>query len=186
MENPIPSIRPRQIFKLVEDKFPDQNVEITLTMPPSAIGSLLTLESSLLVALLKITEAKNIFEIGTYNGNTALLIANNTPADAVVNTLDLPPDDIEMHDPSKLDLADADQNDQFLRQIFKLVEDKFPDQNVEITLTMPPSAIGSLLTLESSLLVALLKITEAKNIFEIGTYNGNTALLIANNTPADA
>ena len=94
MENPIPSIRPRQIFKLVEDKFPDQNVEITLTMPPSAIGSLLTLESSLLVALLKITEAKNIFEIGTYNGNTALLIANNTP-------------------------ADADQNDQFLRQIFK-------------------------------------------------------------------
>jgi predicted O-methyltransferase YrrM len=119
MENPIPSIRPRQIFKLVEDQFPDQNIEITLTMPPSAIGSLLTLESSLLVALLKITEAKNIFEIGTYNGNTALLIANNTPPDAVVTTLDLPPEDIEMHDASKLDLADADQNDQFLRQIFK-------------------------------------------------------------------
>ena len=36
MENPIPSIRPRQIFKLVEDKFSGQNVEITLTMPPSA------------------------------------------------------------------------------------------------------------------------------------------------------
>jgi predicted O-methyltransferase YrrM len=119
MQSPIRSIRPRQIFKLVEDKFPDQNVEVTLIMPPSAIGSLLTLESSLLVALLKITEARNIFEIGTYNGNTALLFANNSHADAVVTTLDLPPEDIEMHDASKLDLADAVQNDQFLRQIFK-------------------------------------------------------------------
>lgn len=119
MKTPIPSIRPRQIFKLVEDKFPAQNVEITLTMPPSAIGSLLTLESSLLVALLKITEAKRIFEIGTYNGNTALLFANNTPWDAVVTTLDLPPEEIEMHEDSELDLRDANQNDQFLRQIFK-------------------------------------------------------------------
>lgn len=119
MDSLITSIRPRQIFKIVEDQFPDQNVEITLTMPPSFIGSLLTLESALLVALLRITEAKNIFEIGTYNGNTALLFANNTPPDAVVTTLDLPPEDIEMHDASKLDLADANQNDQFLRQIFK-------------------------------------------------------------------
>lgn len=119
METLIPFIRPRQIFKIVEDEFPNQNVEITLTMPPSAIGSLLTLESSLLVALLKITRAKRIFEIGTYNGNTSLLIANNTPPDAVVTTLDLPPEDIDMHDPSNLDLADAADNDQFLRQVFK-------------------------------------------------------------------
>jgi hypothetical protein len=119
MNNSINTIRPRTIFELVENKFPDQNVEVMLTMPPSAIGSLLTLESSVLVALLRITEAKRIFEIGTYNGNTALLFANNTPPDAVITTLDLPPDDIEIHDDTKLDLANADKNDQFLRQIFK-------------------------------------------------------------------
>ena len=119
MEDLIPSVRPRQIFKLVEDEFPHQNVEIILTMPPSAIGSLLTLESSLLVALLKITGAKRIFEIGTYNGNTSLLIAKNTPPDAVITTLDLPPEDIDIHEPSNLDLADAADNDQFLRQVFK-------------------------------------------------------------------
>jgi len=119
MEKPIPTIRPRHIFKLVEEKFPGQNVEMTLSMPPSGIGSLLALESSLLVALLKITEARNIFEFGTYNGNTALLIANNTPADAIITTLDLPAEEIEIYDESKLDLADANQNDQFLRQVFK-------------------------------------------------------------------
>jgi predicted O-methyltransferase YrrM len=119
MKTPISSIRPRQIFQLVEDKFPGTNVEITLTMPPSGIGSLLTLESALLVALLKLTDARFVFEIGTYNGNTALLLANNTPDDAVVTSLDLPPEEIEVQDEVNLDLQVANENDQFLRQVFK-------------------------------------------------------------------
>src|SRR6266581_2029298 len=35
---------------------------------------------------------KNIFEIGTYHGRTALNFALNAPSDCVVYTLDLPPD----------------------------------------------------------------------------------------------
>jgi predicted O-methyltransferase YrrM len=119
MENQIKTIRPRQIFKLVEDKFPDTNIKLTITMPPSGIGSLLTLESSLLVALTKIISAKRVFEIGTFNGNTTLLLANNTPRDAVITTMDLPPDEIEIFQEDSLDLLDANQNDQFLRQVFK-------------------------------------------------------------------
>ena len=119
MKNEIRTIRPRQIFKIVEDRYPDANIELTITMPPSGIGSLLTVESSLLVALTKITNAKRIFDIGTFNGNTSLLLATNTPRDAIITTLDLPPDEIELHEENKLNLADADQNDQHLRQVFK-------------------------------------------------------------------
>lgn len=119
MENQIKTIRPRQIFKLVEDKFPEQNVELTISMPPSGIGSLLTLESCLLIALVKVIDARRIFEIGTFNGNTALLLANNTPQDAIITTMDLPADEIEMVEETELDLTDANQNDQYLRQVFK-------------------------------------------------------------------
>jgi predicted O-methyltransferase YrrM len=119
MKNEITTIRPRQIFKIVEDKYPDTNIELTITMPPSGIGSLLTLESSLLVALTKIINAKRIFEIGTFNGNTSLLLATNTPRDAIITTLDLPPEEIELYEEEKLDLTDANQNDQYLRQVFK-------------------------------------------------------------------
>lgn len=88
-------------------------------MPPSGIGSLLTLESCLLVALSKIVSAKAIFEIGTFNGNTTLLLAANTAEDAIVTSLDLPPGDIEVIEEIKLNLQDANQNDQYLRQVFK-------------------------------------------------------------------
>ena len=119
MKNEITTIRPRQIFRLVEDKYPDINVELTITMPPSGIGSLLTLESSLLVALTKIIDAKHIFEIGTFTGNTSLLLATNTPRDAIITTLDLPSEEIELYEEEKLNLSDANQNDQYLRQVFK-------------------------------------------------------------------
>jgi len=120
MNTLVPVIRPRQIFKLVEDRFPDSNVEITLTMPPSGIGGLLTLEMSLMLALLKVTDARRIFEFGTYLGNTALLFANNSPPDAVITSLDLPPECIEVVDESRLNLTDGEQNDQFLRQQHKV------------------------------------------------------------------
>lgn len=89
MKNEITIIRPRQIFKIVEDKYLDTNIELTITMLPSGIGSLLTLEISLLVALTKIINAKRIFEFGTFNGNKSLLLATNTPLDAIITTLDL-------------------------------------------------------------------------------------------------
>jgi predicted O-methyltransferase YrrM len=44
-----------------------------------------------LALLARHLEAKRIFEIGTFRGRTALNFALNTPDDAVIHTMDLPP-----------------------------------------------------------------------------------------------
>lgn len=49
-------------------------------------------EALILCALVKFTEAKKIVEIGTFEGNTALNLAANTPPDALIITIDMPPD----------------------------------------------------------------------------------------------
>jgi len=49
-------------------------------------------ELLLLNAIVQITNAKNILEIGTYDGNTALNLAANSAPDALVTTIDLPPE----------------------------------------------------------------------------------------------
>lgn len=49
-------------------------------------------EVLILAAVAKLFEAKTILEIGTYEGNTALNLAVNSPPDAVITTVDLPPD----------------------------------------------------------------------------------------------
>ena len=48
-------------------------------------------EQVVLAALCASLSPSSIFEIGTYVGYSALLIAANTPSDAVINTLDLDP-----------------------------------------------------------------------------------------------
>jgi len=54
--------------------------------------SLDTLEICFLCSLAKYIDAKNILEIGTYDGNTALNLASNTADDAKIFTVDLPLD----------------------------------------------------------------------------------------------
>jgi predicted O-methyltransferase YrrM len=49
-------------------------------------------EVASLLAIVKFSGAKKIFEIGTFDGSTALNLAANTPDDAQIVTLDLPPD----------------------------------------------------------------------------------------------
>ena len=87
------------------------------TLPPSGIGSLLTLESAVVVALMKIIEPRAIFEFGTFTGYTTLLLAANSHCTTKVTTLDLPSSEIALTDASLLDFNDAHQNDQFLKQV---------------------------------------------------------------------
>jgi len=47
-------------------------------------------ELALMSAIATVTAAKRVLEIGTYEGNTALNLAANTPADALIVTVDLP------------------------------------------------------------------------------------------------
>ena len=49
-------------------------------------------EALILCALAKFSEAKKIAEIGTFEGNTALNLAANTAPDALIFTIDMPPD----------------------------------------------------------------------------------------------
>jgi predicted O-methyltransferase YrrM len=61
-------------------------------------------------------DATAIFEIGTYHGRTALNFAANSPEDAVVYTLDLPPEEREAM------MRRANPNDAHLIQVCKLGE----------------------------------------------------------------
>jgi len=49
-------------------------------------------EACHVAAIIRHTHARNALEIGTYDGNTALLLASNLPSDGTVATVDLPPD----------------------------------------------------------------------------------------------
>jgi predicted O-methyltransferase YrrM len=85
-------IRPYQVLG-INDEFAE---EIRFFMPPAqGAGSLLSIESLLLIKLMRITQPRYLFEFGTYKGlTTRLLLANLPPsADASgerIYTLDLP------------------------------------------------------------------------------------------------
>lgn len=85
-------IRPYQVLG-VADEFPE---EIRFFMPPAqGSGSLLSIESLLLIKLMRITKPKYLFEFGTYKGLTTRLLLANLPAvDGAsgerIYTLDLP------------------------------------------------------------------------------------------------
>lgn len=49
-------------------------------------------EVFILCSIAKFVHAKKIIEVGTFDGNTTLNLAINSPADAHITTIDLPPD----------------------------------------------------------------------------------------------
>lgn len=94
IETEITHIRPYQVLR-VEDGFQD---EIKFFMPQAqARGSTSTIESIMLIKLLRIVDASYLFEFGTYKGLTTRLLLENLPDKNIeehrIFTLDLP--DIE-------------------------------------------------------------------------------------------
>jgi hypothetical protein len=71
-----------------------KNMNITILRAFDRITdtSLDILELFTLCAITKLNCAKHILEIGTYDGNTALNLAENSPDDSLVTTIDLPID----------------------------------------------------------------------------------------------
>jgi predicted O-methyltransferase YrrM len=63
-------------------------------------------ELAYLALIARVTSPQKIFEIGTYRGRTALNLANNSPADCIVYTLDLPPD-VRIDFEKRTNIADA-------------------------------------------------------------------------------
>jgi len=78
-------IRPHHVFALV----PAGEERVTLELPRRFAGEPLMLEKALLLALLRISRARRIFEFGTYLGSTTAMLSANAP-EAELFTLDLP------------------------------------------------------------------------------------------------
>jgi predicted O-methyltransferase YrrM len=85
-------IRPYQVLGI-----PDEySEEVRFFMPPAqGSGSLLSIESLLLIKFMRVTKPKRIFEFGTYKGlTTRLLLVNLPPVESApgerIFTLDLP------------------------------------------------------------------------------------------------
>jgi predicted O-methyltransferase YrrM len=57
-------------------------------------GNVAFTELAMLAAIVKTAQPHTLFEFGTYDGNTTLQLALNGPDDAIVYTIDLPPDNL--------------------------------------------------------------------------------------------
>jgi len=69
-----------------------EDTPVLLREPASRDGNVTILELLVLARLVRERAPRALFEIGTFDGRTTLNLAANSPADAVVYTLDLPPD----------------------------------------------------------------------------------------------
>ena len=81
-------IRPYQIFTLIEAPQRERVAHVMLPIRRAAGGTSL-LETFLIVAGIRIVEARRVFEFGTFLGSNTFNMALNTPDDASIFTLDL-------------------------------------------------------------------------------------------------
>jgi predicted O-methyltransferase YrrM len=120
----IKNIRPRIIFELAEKKIKAIYRNINIDIPPSYIGSLTLLETSILLTFVKCIKAKKIFEFGTYFGGTTKNLANNCDLNTKIYSLDIDSNKMKI-DNSKLNLKNKNYlknekiNDHYLMKLFK-------------------------------------------------------------------
>jgi hypothetical protein len=81
-------IRPYKLFTAYPKPAAERVVQTVLPSRRAA-GGLTLLEVFTLIAASRVVEAKEVFEIGTFLGNTTLNLALNVPDDGTVFTLDL-------------------------------------------------------------------------------------------------
>lgn len=101
----LPRISANEVFRDLRE------VEVTL---PRAFdrksGTSISVEEAChLGAITRCVKARKVLEIGTYDGNTALVLAANVAADGEVVTVDLPPD-FAVQDQSSLAYSDGEFN----------------------------------------------------------------------------
>jgi predicted O-methyltransferase YrrM len=108
-------VRPKAIFGMIEERFPDQNAPFRAIIPPTEIGGATLLEGALLASLVKLRGAKQIFEFGTYKGASTLLLAENSDDDAKIVTLDIGEDATASLNARNVSHESSRDNDHFLR-----------------------------------------------------------------------
>lgn len=104
-------IRPKKILSIVENN-ESSIVDFKLTLPSTEIGSISVFEATMLVSLLKVVNAKTVFEFGTYLGYTSRLFLNNS--DAKVFTIDFGLDYLSKNTKDSDILIDDIANDNYL------------------------------------------------------------------------
>jgi hypothetical protein len=103
----IHEIRPKILLKSAEDLF-KAPIDIVLHLPSSDIGSLTTLEATMIVALLKIFNPSKIFEFGTFLGYTTSILTRNSKDSSIVFSLDL---DVNSNQVNSLELNEFSNQD---------------------------------------------------------------------------
>ena len=110
-------VRPRVVFQLAERHLL-RDAYLRLPIPSSSIGSITTLEATIMATLLHLFEPKRIIEFGTFLGYSTRLFLLNTN-DAVVTSIDLPAfedSEVSINTPSDVELrTDGAVNDEYLR-----------------------------------------------------------------------
>lgn len=84
----LPRVDVTHVFRGIEETA----VTLVKSLGANAETSVTPHEIAILCAIVRLTGAKKILEIGTYDGRTALNLAANAPGDGTVTTMDLPPD----------------------------------------------------------------------------------------------
>ena len=97
------NIRPYRFFQVLETP-PSERIVCTTLPHRRGKGGLTLLEMAIVMAATQIVVPKQVFEIGTFLGNTTLNLALNIPPDGTVFTLDL---DANLAGRINQDLADA-------------------------------------------------------------------------------
>lgn len=128
-------IRPYQIL-LIPDSFGE---EVRFFMPqPQAWGSLTTIESMMLLKLMRIVNPKKVFEFGTFKGLTTRLLLDNLSDDydgsPRLYTLDLP--DLEGITFQGADLAVASQSIGFQRKYLTSTRKDWVKQILQDSMTL--------------------------------------------------
>jgi predicted O-methyltransferase YrrM len=116
VQSKVQTIRPRVIFGEIEKRFNSENVIFQSIMPPTQIGSMTLLEGAVLASLVKLVNAKHIFEFGTFMGSTSVLFALNSSDDCHVTTLDIDPEELAQLNTSSDGSPDSELVDDFLRE----------------------------------------------------------------------
>ena len=100
------NIRPYKFFQVLEG-LPSERIVSTTVPYRRGKGGLTLLEMFIVMAATRIIMPNQVFEIGTFLGNTTMNLALNIPAESTVYTLDL---DVELAGRANQDRADAPSN----------------------------------------------------------------------------
>ena len=121
------NIKPKILFKLLEE-INNAPKDMIIHMPPSGIGSVTLLDSSVIISLIHLVNPTRIFEFGTFLGYSTSLLARNSSFDSHVYSIDLGDHKIESstggtYINSEI-LTDKSSNDNYLR--FVQSQDQVP------------------------------------------------------------